>query len=385
MRFVSAAAVSLFTLLLSPLGAAGQPHSGFVLEVGLEVTDPAGDVHSLDGDQVEAPGYVDIRLLRVLTEDDELVVTFELSGEPPADALTGAAFYNLDVDTDADGSFDRRLRAFLDMQGWMTQLTDLDSTFEQVGVPLISDDRVEMRVPLSMLGPVEDLRFLGSVEAHDVSGLFDRVPNRPDEWLSLDVEDATSSSPSPDTALRIDALLGEDVPHRDAAEVSEELDAVQREFGAYLDQRPLVRYQVDEVPLLLDIALDLAGGPDILGSDFVEWDFLECETDLGGGSIPRPEELALMDIMPIGPSDPLSGLAGSEDLVPGACVTAYGDLYEAYALTGSEEVYDLLGRFVQATASGLEGESQRAYLQALADVPTRMQKQIHEWYWIRDR
>ena len=118
----------------------------------------------------------------------------------------------------------------------------------------------------------------------------------------------------------------------------------------------------------------------------VDWDFQMCEEDLGGESIPTFEDLERMGIPHIGPG---TGPAGAEPLFensgPILCQAAFGDLYEAYALTGDEGVFDLLSRFVRATASDFEGESQSDYLQALADVPTRMEKQIHDWYWIRDR
>jgi hypothetical protein len=119
--------------------------------------------------------------------------------------------------------------------------------------------------------------------------------------------------------------------------------------------------------------------------DIVEWDFQSCEDDLGGESIPTPEELDLMGIPQIGPD---TGLTTEEPwpagMGTGSCVTTYGDLYEAYALTGSDEILDLLGRFVRATVSAVEPETKDQYLEALAGVPGRMEKQIHDWYWIRN-
>lgn len=183
MRATSSGIVIGFVLaLLVPSSVVGQDPDPQVLDV----PDPTLDfLDTRTGEGAEGPAFADITHLHVAVEEGEFDVKFTVServpkdAEPPVDVL-------LYVDRDGDGAEDATVR-FASSDGWAATVTDT-STGEVVPLDAlwVFADSIRTRVPMTLFGSPEDLRFHGqSTVATATSMLSDRVPDPDDVWLAL--------------------------------------------------------------------------------------------------------------------------------------------------------------------------------------------------------
>lgn len=152
----------------------------------VEVTDLLGGWVDGTGAEVDGPAYLDVTQMRVFIEEDDLVALFRVDAGPTDAPPSPDVAFTLFLDTDADGEADSELTTYADGDAWAATLHDAGSTASKSpteGVTsVVNEFGVGASVDLALLGPVEDLRFVGQAAEN---GVFDNVPDDPDAWWSL--------------------------------------------------------------------------------------------------------------------------------------------------------------------------------------------------------
>jgi hypothetical protein len=153
----------------------------------VEVDDPLGDWVDASGAAVDGPAYVDVTQMRVFVEGDRLVALFRPDSGPDDNPQSPDVAYTLAIDTDADGAPEKELVVYADGEAWAATLRDVGSTVgETDGVrPLVTEYGIGAMVDLDLLGPTEDMRFVGQAAG---DGVFDNVADDPDVWFVFPAE-----------------------------------------------------------------------------------------------------------------------------------------------------------------------------------------------------
>ena len=191
--------------LLVPSGAAAQEP-----EWVLDLADPVGDV-SDNADQMDyastpapPPDYIDLTHLRVESEGDHLVVTFEVDGNLPTTEAPMLYEFVFTIDWDRHKGF--YAKVFPD--GGYVEYVDLSRfNWEPKPRPVeVEGKQVRLRVPTKPLGPLDDLKFGMWSEAHGTPDLsllgFNKDGNPPEdleatlEELGDEIWDLMAGTPS---------------------------------------------------------------------------------------------------------------------------------------------------------------------------------------------
>ena len=263
----------------------------------------------------------------------------------------------------------------------------------------LSGNRLVMRVPLERLGPLDHVRFLAySVAVRDCTPLDpcdlltadgspsdvpyvwwrDTVPGDEamaddSQWLTWDLEtpatpgastEAASAPASPEpseaaptaSSLPMRDLSGlfqvEDLPTQEFTDVQKDLKGVHREFRGIPRCAPGGQIAIDGMAVDGRSAAE-EGLPRL-------WDiaFGACEQETRDPRVSRVRRPVFMKDV-----SPEAAYRGS------FCVRSFGHLWQAYAFTADDAVYELMRRFVLDTAPTFEPEARYRYLEALAAIP----------------
>lgn len=166
------------------------------------VADKAGDLRDTDTEaRATGPKYVDVRKMTLQVSGDDLLMRFDLAGDPPSslDAFYTTVGYYFLIDTGSDGAWDYEVD-LSSTDDWSPTLFNVEEAYSYSGTEFpgsaFTDGRVVLiRVGLDQLDYPSRLRIQGVVQYEDFpdpigdpltsKAVQDRVPDSDSKWITL--------------------------------------------------------------------------------------------------------------------------------------------------------------------------------------------------------